>query len=79
MLILDLSMLPEDWKELSIPQRILFCIVKLPCQCIVKLSVPTVDEESWDPLLAAISPVFASFVIYVTFNCTPSSSFNRDS
>ncbi len=49
---------PENWESESLASKILFYVVKLPCTVIIKVSVPPADEESWDPVLAAVSPLF---------------------
>ena len=64
-------MYPEEWEQYNLPNKILFYVVKLPCLILVKLSVPPADEDSWDPLLAAISPIFGSVLIFITFERIP--------
>jgi len=58
---------PEDYAELKIHDKILFYVVKLPCTIIIRITVPPVDEKSWDPILASISPFFFLPFIFLQF------------
>ncbi len=64
---------PEDWKECGVTSKILFYVVKLPCILLVRASVPPADENSWDPVMSAINPLFFLPFFYLHFKLSEKS------
>lgn len=59
---------PEEYKEYGIIRKVLFYAIQLPCDFIVKICLPSPDEENWDFFYSAISPLFFLTMAYFQFS-----------
>ena len=69
-ILLFLSLFPDDWKEYNTISKILFYVVQLPCNTILKLTVPPPDEDYRSPLLCVLWPFFFGIFCFCHFKGT---------
>jgi len=53
------------WKEMNFIQKIIYVLVDAPFTVLRRLTIPPVNEETWDRRFAVISPVFSVTMFFL--------------